>query len=166
MWESECQTGEYLKGVKMFLVFPFQVKKFKFLYFLLAWPLKSVDSHHLGQPKAMKKEREITWKNPPCGPAAVSSQSDPNPWNDFDAWLIPVGQTCCWHTPCRKHGCLSHCWSSAPETSSIQMSTMKSRVALVARRIVLYHMLPSAAGFDSVPLDLLSFYSLPVNKVA
>lgn len=163
MWESGGQTVEYLKQVKMLLLFPIR-EKCQFLYFLLAWPLKSVDSHHLGQPKAMKLEREITWKASLYGPAAVSSQSDPNPWNDFDAWLIPVGQTCCWHTPCRNHDCLSHCWSSVRETSGIQMSTLESRVALVVGRIVLCHMLTSAAGVDSVPVDLISFYSSSVKK--
>lgn len=146
----------------MFLLFHFQEKS-QFLYFLLAWPPKSVDSHHLRQPKTMKRSEKLLEEPPLYAPA--SFQSDPYPWNDFDAWLIPVGQTCCWHTPCRKHGCLSHCWSSVPESSSIQMSTMESRVALVVWRIVLYHMLTSAACSDSVPLDLLLFYSSPVKKV-
>lgn len=59
MWKSEGQTVEYLKDEKMPLLLPIQ-EKCQFLYFLLAWPLKSVNSHHLGQPEAKKGEREIT----------------------------------------------------------------------------------------------------------
>lgn len=111
---SEGQALDNLQGLKMLSVVSFQDSS-QFLYFLLAWPLKSADSHHLGQPKAMKWEREITWKKSPCMPRLpYLPQSDPNPWNDFDAWLIPVGQTCCWHTPRRRHGCLSHGWSPVP----------------------------------------------------